>query len=171
MKIERTMKASRDGESAEEEQEQKDVGRTHGGEERREEQQHQTLCIDSNHPKEDNNVNHYSNSAIHAPPPEFIDANEAKNSKLENDEEFDRSPDNNGNIDNKMRENEDFTTEDNEDWLMSIQEAPTYRPTEEQFEDPIKFIESIREVELFLYKTIGHIIDNVMTIVSLLQLT
>ena len=170
MKIERTMKASHDGESAEEEQ--KDVGRTHGGEERREEQQHQTLCIDSNHPKEDNNVNHYSNSAIHAPPPEFIDANEAKkNSKLENDEEFDRSPDNNGNIDTKMRENEDFTMEDNEDWLMSIQDAPTYRPTEEQFEDPIKFIESIREVELFLYKTIGHIIENAMTIVSLLQLT
>ena len=55
--------------------------------------------------------------------------------------------------------------------VMSIQDAPTYRPTEEQFEDPIKFIESIREVELFLYKTIGHIIDNVMTIVSLLQLT
>ena len=36
--------------------------------------------------------------------------------------------------------------DEQEEWLSRITDAPTYRPTAEEFEDPIKYIASIREV-------------------------
>ena len=37
-----------------------------------------------------------------------------------------------------------FAQSDKAEWVSQVQEAPTYRPTADELEDPIKFIQSIQ---------------------------